>query len=120
MTDVSAMFTTDKPYATAADYETISQQDTIEAAGTDEFNGESFVWVKLASIPKPIRLNKTNGRAMLQFGNSTEQWKGKPVFVTTASGQFDNGKGWVGWRISAIQAAAAAPAAAPFNDDIPM
>ena len=120
MTDVSNMFVTDKPYATASDYEDISQQDTIESAGTDEFNGESFVWVKLGGIPKPIRLNKTNGRAMLQFGNSTEEWVGKPVFITTASGQFDSGKSWVGWRISAIKAANVPTPAAPINDDIPM
>ena len=131
MTDISTMFVTDKPYATAADYEGISQQDTIAAAGTDEYNGEHFVWVKLSAIEKPIRLNKTNGRALMAFGSNTDQWLNKPVFVTTASGQFDNGKTWVGWRISAIQQAQ--PAATqpgtelpngkidtPFNDDIPL
>ncbi len=103
--DVSQMFSSGSDFAKAADFEGIAQQTVIEEAGTDEYQGDSFVWVKLKDVNAKIRLNKTNGRAMLQFGNSTEDWAGKNVFVTTATGNFDDGRKWTGWRLSAISAA---------------
>lgn len=128
MTDVSELFSTNKPYATAADHEGITQQSVIEQVGTDEYNGEHFAWVKLACVDKPIRLNKTNGRELCKFGTDNSQWIGKNVFVTTANGTMDNGKAWVGWRLNAIvqgaiqkaaETAQSPTPAAPFNDDIP-
>jgi hypothetical protein len=106
MASTEGLFTTDKPYATASEHTGTAEQTTIEAAGTDEFNGESFAWVKLACVPKPIRLNKTNGRALVTFGNDTTDWINNSVFVTTADGAFDDGRKWTGWRLTPIQAKA--------------
>ena len=129
MADTSNLFTTDKPYATAADSAGIAQPCQIEAAGVDEYDGQSFAWIKVDAVEKPIRLNKTNGRGLVVFGQDTDQWVGKPVFVTTRDGKFDDGRSWTGWVISPINAAPTQPAAnnkpqpdnnKPFDDAIPL
>lgn len=123
MADTNGLFTSDKPYATAADYEGVTEVTVIEQAGVDEYNGESFAWVKVGAVEKPIRLNKTNGRGLAaKFGGDTDGWVAKEVFLTTAEGKFDDGRNWVGFRLSPVNKrtdAKPAESAKPFDDNIP-
>lgn len=123
MTDTTALFSSDKPYATAAEHEGIGEVSKIETSGTDEYDGQAFAYVKVTCVDKPIRLNKTNGRGLAaKFGPDTDGWVNRDVFVTCRSGTFDDGRAWTGWVLSPVESRTTAKPAGndkPFNDDIP-
>lgn len=119
MVDTTQFFTSDSPYIKAADNEGFAQACTVEAAGSDEYNGEAFIWIKLDGLPKPMRLNKTNGRGMVgPFGSDTDGWVGKQVFISTRPVTLGDGRNTVGWIVTPIKQDTAE--GKPFNDDIPM
>jgi hypothetical protein len=115
--DVSTMFDSDSPYAKAAENTTMAEQTVIEAVGQDEYEDKPFVWIKVACLVKPIKLNKTCGRTLSIFGNDTDSWVGKPIFLATRDGQMGDGKPFTAWVTTPITKPAGG---APFDDAIPM
>ncbi len=137
MVDTTEYFTTDSPYGKAIENDTFAQECVIESTGDDEFNNEKFIWAKVKELPKPIRLNKTNGRALSIFGNDSDSWVNQKVFLTTREVTLGDGRQTRGWVFTPLPADGApapahaaanpgpaptgpAPAAPPaFEDDIP-
>jgi hypothetical protein len=123
MTDISAMFNSDSPYAKAAEQEGCNIQGIIEHAGTDEVQfkddkPETVVFIKVRGMEKPMKLSKTNGRTLIgAFGNETDSWKGQNVVVTTRPYQMESGR-VVGFIVTPLLAQSENPAPV-FDDKIP-
>ena len=103
MVDTTDFFTSDSPYAKAKENEDFAQECQIEAVGTDEYQDDSFVYVKVSDLDKPIRLNKTNGRTLVgAFGQESDDWVGRRVFVGTRTYNMDSGEA-IGWTFTPIK-----------------
>jgi hypothetical protein len=122
MVDATSFTVSSSMFAKAADYPDMAEQCTITKAASDKYEDDEFLKVGLSALPDDlaVRLNKTNARGLVVFGNDTDDWLNKPVFLTTREYTMGDGSTKRGWVITPIQAKAQpAPVNAAPDDDIP-